>query len=106
MACCDQEIFIGAVISNPFYGVTPFKKTSLTIHAGLAALFSRLWLRFYEENIPVELFTGLEHYLASSGDFTYMHTCKDSLLAHAQAMVRPGCKVFVHFSDVLSRKPS
>lgn len=87
-ARCDQEVFIAAVISNPFYGVAPFRKIFLTTRAGLAALFGRLWLRFYEEDAPVELLTDLEHYLTSSGDFAHMNMYKNSLLARAEATVR------------------
>ena len=81
-----------AVISNPFYGVTPFRKIFLITHAGLAALFGHLWLQFYEEDAPVELFTDLEHYLTSTGDFTYMNMYKNSLLARAEATVREHMK--------------
>ncbi|KAI9457904.1 hypothetical protein HD554DRAFT_2029816, partial [Boletus coccyginus] len=76
-------------ISNPFYGVTPFRKIFLTTCGGLAALFNCLWLRFYEEGAPVELFTDLEHYLTSSGDFTHMNMYKNSLLAHVEATGKP-----------------
>ncbi|KIJ14387.1 hypothetical protein PAXINDRAFT_40906, partial [Paxillus involutus ATCC 200175] len=86
---CDQEVFIAAVIINPFYRVAPFNNISLTTRAGLAALFTRLWLRFYGGNIPVELLTDLERYLVSSGDFTYMDTYKNSLLARAEITHTP-----------------
>ncbi|KIK76837.1 hypothetical protein PAXRUDRAFT_168602, partial [Paxillus rubicundulus Ve08.2h10] len=82
-ACCDQEVFIAAIIINPFYQVAPFNKISLTTHAGLAALFGCLGLHFYGESAPVELLTDLEHYLVSSGDFACMDIYKDSLLACA-----------------------
>jgi hypothetical protein len=35
---CDQEVFIAAVIVNPFYKISPLQKIPLTICAGLAAL--------------------------------------------------------------------
>ncbi|KIK98489.1 hypothetical protein PAXRUDRAFT_126568, partial [Paxillus rubicundulus Ve08.2h10] len=88
-ANCDQGVFIAAVIANPFYGVAPFNKISLTTCAGLAALFGRLWLHFYKENAPTELFTDLEGYLASSGDFAYMNMYKNSLLARSEATHTP-----------------
>ncbi|KAI9570854.1 hypothetical protein HD554DRAFT_1997131, partial [Boletus coccyginus] len=87
--CCDQEVFIAAIISNPFYGVTPFRKIFLTTHAGLAALFGCLWLRFYEKDAPVELLTDLEHYLTSFRDFTHMNMYKNSLLARVEATGKP-----------------
>jgi hypothetical protein len=84
---CDQEVFIAAVIINPFYRVAPFNNISLTTRAGLAALFTRLWLRFYGGDVPVELLTDLERYLDSSGDFAYMDLYKNSLLARADITV-------------------
>ena len=59
----------------------------MTTHAGLAALFGNLWLRFYHETAPLELFINLENYLASSGEFAYMEMYKNSALAHAESMV-------------------
>ncbi|KAF9219566.1 hypothetical protein BS17DRAFT_855354 [Gyrodon lividus] len=88
-ANCDQEVFIAAVIANPFYGVAPFNKISLTTRAGLVALFGRLWLQFYKENALTELFTDLEGYLTSSGDFAYMNMYKNSFLAHSEATHTP-----------------
>ncbi|KIK93677.1 hypothetical protein PAXRUDRAFT_144559, partial [Paxillus rubicundulus Ve08.2h10] len=86
---CDQEVFIATVIINPFYRVALFNNISLTTRASLAALFTRLRLRFYGENVPVELLTDLELYLASSGDFAYMDMYKNSLLAHAKITHTP-----------------
>ncbi|KIJ19530.1 hypothetical protein PAXINDRAFT_68982, partial [Paxillus involutus ATCC 200175] len=87
---CDQEVFIAAVIINPFYRVAPFNNISLTTRAGLAALFTRLWLRFYGgDDVPVELLTDLEWYLDSSGNFAYMDLYKNSLLARADITCTP-----------------
>lgn len=86
-ANCDQEVFIAAVIVNPFYKVAPFSKIPLTTRAGLATLFGRLWLRFYNTSAPLDLFTDLEKYLASSCEFAYMEMYKSAVLAHAEAAV-------------------
>ncbi|KAG1719464.1 uncharacterized protein EDB91DRAFT_1065639 [Suillus paluster] len=56
---CDQEVFIAAIIVNPFYKVSPFRNVPLTTCAGLATLFARLWRRFYNTNdIPLDLYSG------------------------------------------------
>ena len=86
-ANCDQEVFITAVIANPFYKVALFSKIPLTTHAGLVALFGCLWLCFYNQPAPLNLFTNLESYLASSGEFAYMEMYKNSVLAHTEATV-------------------
>ncbi|KAI6145406.1 hypothetical protein BKA82DRAFT_4357460 [Pisolithus tinctorius] len=86
---CDQEVFIAAVVVNPFYKTSPFKKIALTTRAGIAALFGHLWLCFYGGEAPVELFTDLDHYLGCFGDFAFMEVFKNSLLAHAQQMHTP-----------------
>jgi hypothetical protein len=84
---CDQEVFIAAVIVNPFYKVAPFQKIPLTTHAGLAALFSRLWHHFYNKNVPLELYMDLQDYLSGSGAFAYMDIYKVSLLSRADKEV-------------------
>jgi len=66
----DQEVFIAAVIVNPFYKLSPFKAIPLTTCAGLASTFGHLWHRFYNGDAPVELFTDLDDYLSNSRDFT------------------------------------
>ncbi|KAG0707177.1 ribonuclease H-like domain-containing protein, partial [Suillus ampliporus] len=82
---CDQEVFIAAIIVNPFYKVSPFRKVPLTTRAGLATLFARLWHRFYNTNdIPLDLYTDLDDYLNSSHDFAYMDNYKLSLLYRAE----------------------
>ncbi|KAG1727642.1 ribonuclease H-like domain-containing protein [Suillus paluster] len=82
---CDQEVFIAAIIVNPFYKVSPFRNVPLTMHAGLATLFAHLWRRFYNTNdIPLNLYMDLDDYLNSSHDFAYMDNYKLSLLYHAE----------------------
>ncbi|KAG1730369.1 uncharacterized protein EDB91DRAFT_1002670, partial [Suillus paluster] len=82
---CDQEVFIAAIIVNPFYKVSPFRNVPLTTCAGLATLFACLWRRFYNTNdIPLDLYTDLDDYLNSSHDFAYMDNYKLSLLYRAE----------------------
>ncbi|KAG1893565.1 uncharacterized protein F5891DRAFT_962744 [Suillus fuscotomentosus] len=82
---CDQEVFIAAIIVNPFYKVSPFQNVPLTTRAGLATLFARLWRRFYNTNdIPLDLYTDLDDYLNSSHDFAFMDNYKLSLLYRAE----------------------
>jgi hypothetical protein len=84
---CDQEVFIAAVIINPFYKILPFQKIPLTTCAGLAALFGRLWSRFYNSDAPLDLYTDLEDYMSGSHDFAHIDVYKFALLSHAEKEV-------------------
>src|SRR5271170_974873 len=46
-ATADQEIFIAAVVLNPFYQSTPFSALQFLTNAGIYSMLSRLWERFY-----------------------------------------------------------
>jgi len=45
-ATADQEIFIAAVVLNPFYQSTPFSTLQFLTNAGIYSMLSRLWERF------------------------------------------------------------
>ncbi|KAG2360241.1 ribonuclease H-like domain-containing protein, partial [Suillus spraguei] len=82
---CNLEVFIAAIIMNPFYKVSPFQNVPLTTRAGLATLFACLWHHFYNTNdVPLNLYMDLDDYLNSSHDFTYMDNYKLSLLYRAE----------------------
>jgi hypothetical protein len=53
-AKADQEIFIAAVVLNPFYQTTPFSALPFLNNAGIHALFHRLWVQFYGAEPPAE----------------------------------------------------
>jgi hypothetical protein len=42
----DQELFIAAVIANPFYCNSPFMRLAMFNNAGIRVLFVCLWRRF------------------------------------------------------------
>ena len=69
----DQEIFIAAVILNPFYQSTPFACLSFLTNAGIHAMLERLWIRFEgstsHEPVPPEFHNQVSQYLARSGHF-------------------------------------
>lgn len=71
---CDQEVFVAAVIVNPFYQTLPFNvndgELSLWLtRAELRALFSRLFRRFFQREPPPEFFTDMVDFLSSTGKF-------------------------------------
>ncbi|KAG2158740.1 uncharacterized protein EDB93DRAFT_1245973 [Suillus bovinus] len=63
---CDQEVFIAAVIVNPFYKILPFKKIPLTYMWGL---------RHFSDY--------LEDYMSGSHDFAHIDVYKFALLSRA-----------------------
>lgn len=42
----DQEVFIAAVIVNPFYRMQPFAKIAQFTNSRIVMLMERLWIRF------------------------------------------------------------
>lgn len=73
-AKCNQEVFVAAVIVNPFYQTMPFNvnggDSSLWLtRAELRALFSRLFRQFFQREPPTEFFTDMFEFLSSSGKF-------------------------------------
>ncbi|KAG2047405.1 hypothetical protein BDR06DRAFT_1031109 [Suillus hirtellus] len=81
---CEQEVFIAAVIINPFYKILPFKKIPLTTHTGLVVLFRHLWSCFFNSDAPLDLYTDLEDYMSGSCDFMHIDVYKFALLSHAE----------------------
>lgn len=51
-ATADQEIFIAAVVLNPFYKSTPFSPLQFLTNAGIHSMLGRLWQRLFEEVVP------------------------------------------------------
>ena len=46
-AAADQEVFIAAVVLNPFFKTIPFANHISLTNAGIHTLLERLWLRFF-----------------------------------------------------------
>jgi hypothetical protein len=67
----DQDMFIAAVILNPYLKTTPFKRSQIITNASIFGLLSRLWKRFYTtEDVPLELYKQLDEYLNNRGEFS------------------------------------
>ncbi|EPQ51031.1 hypothetical protein GLOTRDRAFT_49718 [Gloeophyllum trabeum ATCC 11539] len=59
----DQDVFIAAVILNPFYKTKPFQRIAIFNNARIYMLMSRLWTRFFSCNTPSTLNTELMEYM-------------------------------------------
>ncbi|KAF4622376.1 hypothetical protein D9613_009287 [Agrocybe pediades] len=70
----DQDVFIAAVILNPFLQTAPFNPDPLMVSVGAVySLFERLWMRFFEtDTVPDTLYTDTRDYLNGEGFFLNM----------------------------------
>lgn len=66
---CDQEIFIAAIVLNPFYKTTPFSRIPELNNANIRTLLERLYARFFRCEPPSEFDDQLSHYLQDTGEF-------------------------------------
>ena len=79
-AKADQDVFIAAVILNPFVRVSPFCASVPFLNiAGILSLLKRLYTCFFRTPAPVELHRNLQDYLVSTGPIfhdlqSYMET--------------------------------
>lgn len=67
----NQDIFIAAVVLNPFFKHMPFKALSRFQPANIYNLFLILWDRFFPgDPAPPTLYRNVLDYLREMGDFT------------------------------------
>jgi hypothetical protein len=67
----DQEIFIAAMILNPFYRHEPLKATALFNNAGILALLTRIFKRVYKTaTVPQEFYIEVSNYLNLQNTFS------------------------------------
>lgn len=86
-AVSDQEIFVAAVLLNPFYRNTPFAPLSFLNNAGIRSLFVALWKRFYRENPPDSFYTEISDYLGETGIFENLKSEVNAALVVADRQV-------------------
>src|ERR1700683_4825680 len=77
-AVADQQIFIAAVIVNPFYQGRPFGQLFFLNNAGIHALLAHLWSHFYQTQPSPDFHTKLMEYLTCSGHYANLasHTAR------------------------------
>jgi hypothetical protein len=85
-AVADQQIFIAAVIVNPFYQGRPFSQLFFLNNAGIHALLGHLWSRFYQTQPSPDFHTELTEYLTCSGRYANLasHTARTAHEAHTK----------------------
>jgi hypothetical protein len=85
----DQEIFIAAVLLNPFYQSAPFAPLHFLNNAGIHALLNRLWLRFYSSQPPPDFHTQINDYFRGIGMFNNLQSQCSMRRVQASRNVRP-----------------
>ena len=66
----DQDVFIAAVVLNPFFKHMPFKPLRRFQPANIYSLFVTLWNRFFPGQVaPIALYQNVIDYLREMGDF-------------------------------------
>jgi hypothetical protein len=66
----DQDIFIAAVIVNPFFRADPFGHHPRFVVAGIIKLLGRLYARFFWEEPPYTFDVELRDYLTAAGQYS------------------------------------
>ncbi|GBE86226.1 hypothetical protein SCP_0901050 [Sparassis crispa] len=98
----DQEVFIAAVILNPYHKINPFHPLPIFTHANIYALLCRLWGHFYGTSftVPLSLHTELRKYFAGTGFYASLQTYMKSLddLAIAKGNVPDPLEVWNGFT--------
>lgn len=69
-AKADQEVFVAAVLVNPFFRMEVFAPRSCFRQSELRALFARLYRRFYTVNdVPAEFIQHVYEFIGGTGFF-------------------------------------
>jgi hypothetical protein len=90
-ATADQEIFIAAVVLNPFYQSTPFAALQFLTNAGIQSMLGRLWQHFFQTEPPHKFHQQITSYLWGTDFF------KDLKSACAIAQVAAQREVEIEF---------
>lgn len=88
---CDQEVFIAAVILNPYYQLVPFRKDDSLIWIAwseMLAMFRKLYKRFFNHDAPADFDADLNSFLKRKDRFRTMTEHLDSKLREANEAVR------------------
>ncbi|KAJ2977735.1 hypothetical protein NUW54_g11382 [Trametes sanguinea] len=82
----DQDVFIAAVLLNPFLKVAPFHRVSQIFStAAIYSLLERLWKRFYPAlPIPPSFYDTVTAYLRESGEFSGLSITREAMMNAAR----------------------
>lgn len=83
----DQDVIIAALTLCPWFKLQPFVPADWNTLAGIYGLYSHLWRRFYNEPVPLSLYTELVSYLDGTARYEMFPSVIASLMAQANAKV-------------------
>ncbi|KAF9440521.1 hypothetical protein P691DRAFT_625249, partial [Macrolepiota fuliginosa MF-IS2] len=79
-AKANQQVFIAAVILNPFFRLNLFQKTTYFTYGAIDTLLSDLWTHFFGDPAPIQLCNDIQAYLNNSGpQFGSFNRCCNDL---------------------------
>ncbi|KZT10484.1 uncharacterized protein LAESUDRAFT_711646 [Laetiporus sulphureus 93-53] len=98
----DQEVFIAAVILNPFYKIAPFACINIFTNAGITMLIRWLWLHFFKSEVPlIQLGSELLEYLGSTGSYESMTVYQSQI--ESDAVTKGKLQILSRIEDAFAR---
>ncbi|KAF9028151.1 hypothetical protein BDZ89DRAFT_951619 [Hymenopellis radicata] len=97
----DQEIFIAALILNPFYRTAPFNTLSCFNNASVTRLLIALYKRLYKVAPPADFHSTLTSYLHGTGLFKGIDDDAQEFITTSIAAVSFFCSLTSHAYRVL-----
>ncbi|EGO00225.1 hypothetical protein SERLA73DRAFT_72961 [Serpula lacrymans var. lacrymans S7.3] len=105
----DQDIFIAAVILNPLYKASPFSSSvEFMTAAGVWELCSRLWMRFYKEEAPIQLYRELVSYLSNQDRYEKLpdHIWRETALAASENKSVDPMSIYIAMTNLVNPLPT
>ena len=100
-SAADQDVFIGAVLVNPFFRATPFIPRRCFVIAHMKSLLSQLYSCFFASEPPPDFSQEVHEYLFGSGHYSELDSTCAAQLTKSRNKV---CSLFIT-SEVLNTDP-
>ena len=84
----DQDVFVAALILNPFHKISAFQPLHFLTTGGVYGLMRRLWVRFYGTEPTTDLWRNVRDYLENTGEYATMKSYIGPIRADAESRVR------------------
>lgn len=97
----DQDVFIAAVILNPFHRISPFTQIEYLINANILDLFSCLYQRFNNVEPVSEFFDDAYNYINQQGKFSRLESMVQAAQHLAVQKVHSISYVLLKFTKII-----
>ncbi|KAI0801429.1 ribonuclease H-like domain-containing protein [Fomes fomentarius] len=103
----DQDVFIAAVILNPYLKLRPFRDLlAYFSNSAVGDLISRLWQRFYPTvPEPPLLYDSIKRYLASTGEYQLLQDTANRIHKSAEAQGKPPDPLDIWRDSIIAGTP-